>query len=415
MFRIMVLDEDEVFRSNIGSLIQQCGHSSVSFSSWSEAKTFLQTSRVDLLISGLSLSSRAEPEFLQTVSAFDEANIPVVIITDNYSIETREWLFSLGFIDCIARRDLSMDRLQRYLDTLEIDDKLLSFMRSLRVAVIDDSSVILKISARILAMYGIRSIELFSDPLELLAIERGYDLYISDIVLKAMSGDDLVVNLRSRFPDSIIIAMSKFTGERPLSKVLLSGADDYIYKPFDAPALISRLKVNIRSYQYKKTLENRTVTDSLTELYNHRYSYERLEEEMLKAQRYSRVLSVLMLDVDDFKQINDNFGHRAGDEILISLAKIFKDALRQVDIVGRYGGEEFIIILPETDLAAAQTVAEKIRKSVEDCCSQQGVAITISVGLVKYKYGESTGDVIDRADALLYRAKRLGKNRVEVE
>ncbi len=86
-----------------------------------------------------------------------------------------------------------------------------------------------------------------------------------------------------------------------------------------------------------------------------------------------------------------------------------------MDIVGRYGGEEFIIILPETDLAAAQTVAEKIRKSVEDCCSQQGVAITISVGLVKYKYGESTGDVIDRADALLYRAKRLGKNRVEVE
>lgn len=156
------------------------------------------------------------------------------------------------------------------------------------------------------------------------------------------------------------------------------------------------------------------VTDGLTGLYNHRFIFERLEEEIAKVARYGRPLSIIMLDIDNFKQVNDTFGHRAGDEVILSVAHAIMASLRKTDVAGRYGGEEFLVLLPETDLKAAHIVAEKIRNTVALLQFEtKDLAVTISAGVAEAEKGESFEALINRADAKLYTAKRNGKNRVE--
>jgi two-component system cell cycle response regulator len=198
-------------------------------------------------------------------------------------------------------------------------------MKNLRIAVLDDSKVILKIVSTVLHLNGFFSVTLFEDPVVLLASSETFDLYLTDIVLPGMTGEQVIAKLREQRNEAIIICMSQFASDKPLSSVLLAGANDYIAKPFNAFALISRIKVNVRSFQLKKRLELLAITDELTNLYNHQYSFDRLNEEISKTKRYGRQLSVLMLDVDDFKRINDTRGHRVWDEAIVSIARTIEE------------------------------------------------------------------------------------------
>ena len=159
----------------------------------------------------------------------------MVVLTSNDSLEQRERLFALGVVDYLLKGELSEDRFRRYLDSLAAEDELSGFMRALRVAVLDDSPVILTIVDRILSMNGFEFVTLFQGPLELLALDQPFELYICDMVMPNMSGEQVVSQLRPSFPDSIIICMSKFAGERPIANILPSGAhgfDRWTDQPF---------------------------------------------------------------------------------------------------------------------------------------------------------------------------------------
>lgn len=164
-------------------------------------------------------------------------------------------------------------------------------------------------------------------------------------------------------------------------------------------------------------LKHLAITDELTGLYNRRHLLVQIESEIERANRYKRSLSILMLDIDNFKPINDQHGHAAGDLLLKDIAKMLSRGVRKVDIVGRYGGDEFLVILPESDLKAAQNVAERILKNVRSHKFEvqgQPLPITLSIGLHSF---ESVGQVsceelIEKADHALLAAKRKGKNRV---
>jgi diguanylate cyclase (GGDEF)-like protein len=159
------------------------------------------------------------------------------------------------------------------------------------------------------------------------------------------------------------------------------------------------------------------TTDGLTKVYNRKAGIERFEEEISQHNRFNKPLSCLLLDIDHFKSINDRYGHQAGDAFLVMLAGILRKFSRQYDIVCRYGGEEFIIILPETDLVAALFVAEKMREQVQQASivfNNSIINTTISIGAVQMFPGkkESSDDIIFRADKALYKAKETGRNRV---
>jgi diguanylate cyclase (GGDEF)-like protein len=165
-------------------------------------------------------------------------------------------------------------------------------------------------------------------------------------------------------------------------------------------------------------LERLSVTDRLTELYNHGYFQQRLDEELGRASRFAHTLSLIMLDIDDFKVFNDTFGHPRGDRVLQMVSDAIRENLREMDVAARYGGEEFVVVLPETDLEGARAVAERIRRSVEQLTFIGGEGIppvrkTISVGVAAYPRNATTqGRLIETADHAMYVAKRSGKNRV---
>ncbi len=172
-----------------------------------------------------------------------------------------------------------------------------------------------------------------------------------------------------------------------------------------------------RLMTHQNKLQELSTRDGLTDLYNRREFDNRLREEVLRARRYNKPFSVLMLDVDHFKQVNDHYGHQAGDEVLITVADLMRLNVRPIDIVCRYGGEELSIILPETDEEGARVVAERIRMTLEDSltATPQGdmIRVTVSIGIATFPHDGNTGPaLVNAADQALYTAKQEGRNLV---
>ncbi len=184
---------------------------------------------------------------------------------------------------------------------------------------------------------------------------------------------------------------------------------------------ISRLLRKINEAQ-RKLVELATI-DDLTQLYNRRYFFERFNQEMERAKRYQRPLSCVILDIDYFKQVNDTYGHLSGDQVLMDIAQILKNNCRQSDLAGRYGGEELIILLPETETAGAMIIADRIREMIEQHQTEDGkgeiIRVTVSLGVASLTGPELEGidkneRIVQYADDALLRAKKEGRNRIEI-
>jgi diguanylate cyclase (GGDEF)-like protein len=183
-------------------------------------------------------------------------------------------------------------------------------------------------------------------------------------------------------------------------------------------AVASELVVAVENSRLYKLTRTLAITDELTGLHNYRYLQQRLDEEIERARRYHKDLSMLMIDADDFKRFNDAHGHIAGDQALADIAQVFLKATREVDVVTRYGGEEFSIILPETDAAGAFVVAEKIREAVANhlftgADEEATEHLTVSVGLATFPtHAQDKETLLRQADDALYQAKNTGKDKV---
>jgi diguanylate cyclase (GGDEF)-like protein len=183
-------------------------------------------------------------------------------------------------------------------------------------------------------------------------------------------------------------------------------------------AVASQLAVAVDNSLLYKLTKRLAITDELTGLYNYRYLQQRLEDEIERARRFGRSVALLMIDADDFKQFNDTHGHIAGDRALAELGGVVRGQVREIDVVCRYGGEEFSVVLPETDEAGAFVVAEKVREAVAahsfaDVDGVRGHALTISIGVAAYPGSSSDRDeLLRQADEALYQAKSHGRNRV---
>jgi diguanylate cyclase (GGDEF)-like protein len=181
------------------------------------------------------------------------------------------------------------------------------------------------------------------------------------------------------------------------------------------PTILKYLSGLDAEAKYHEEIYRMTIVDGLTQIHNKRYLFEALDKELIRARRYDRQLSLLIFDIDYFKNINDQYGHLAGDHVLRELARIVQERIRRDEVFARYGGEEFVIVLPETPLAGGVALAENLRGRVETHpFSFQGerIPVTISVGCAMLSEEKSAADLIQRADDKLYEAKRGGRNRV---
>jgi diguanylate cyclase (GGDEF)-like protein len=182
--------------------------------------------------------------------------------------------------------------------------------------------------------------------------------------------------------------------------------------------LVAPLTVAIRTLEMFENAERLTIIDDLTKLYNYRYLMQYLEADVKRCLRFKKKVSLLFIDVDGFKRINDTFGHLVGSQALAEMGQVFSRIVRETDVVGRYGGDEFVIVLPETPLNGAMVIAERIRKKVEECefvAQNLSIRLTVSLGVANCpKHTLTAEGLIKKADAAMYRAKELSKNSIKV-
>ncbi|MFH2060839.1 MAG: response regulator [Pseudomonadota bacterium] len=241
-----------------------------------------------------------------------------------------------------------------------------------------------------------------------------FDLILLDVVMPGMTGFDVCRQLKtlSRAKDIPVIFLTVKTEISDIVKGFQIGVVDYVTKPFNPIELMARVETHLELKSSRDMLKKMALTDGLTQLYNHGYIHERLSQEISRAVRAQKPLSVVMFDLDYFKNINDTYGHKTGDKILVSTASLIKETLRKEDIAGRYGGEEFLVILPDTDQQGALWVAEKIRSEIETRrWDENALTLTISGGVCALK-DEDASSLIKKADQLLYQAKNEGRNKI---
>ena len=180
--------------------------------------------------------------------------------------------------------------------------------------------------------------------------------------------------------------------------------------------IVRRRTAENKLQKSEKKYKKLSITDDLTRLYNSRYFYSKLEEEINRSVRYQHPLSLLLIDIDDFKMVNDRYGHLEGDLVLAMTGKVIKNCLRRTDSAYRYGGEEFTVILPGTGFEAAVNAAERIRKQISaqvfTTSTKETIHITVSVGACRFEPGDKMKAFVKRADNAMYVAKQDGKNRV---
>jgi two-component system, cell cycle response regulator len=250
-----------------------------------------------------------------------------------------------------------------------------------------------------------------------------WDLAVLDRNLPDGDGLDLCRELRTACPHGYIVMVTGHNSAEAKLEGFAHGADDYVTKPFAIDELLARIRAGVRIVHLQKALlesnrrlEELSLTDSLTGIRNRRAFDERLEDSFEHARRYERPLSLVVLDVDLFKHINDTRGHDTGDAVLRGVAHLVASCSRATDFVARIGGEEFAVVLPETPLFEAMQFAEKIRARIATT-PVAGLDVTVSLGVANAMHSKvrNTAELFHAADQALYRAKANGRNRTEME
>jgi two-component system, cell cycle response regulator len=259
---------------------------------------------------------------------------------------------------------------------------------------------------------------------------ESFDLIMLSLNLEGEDSLRLCSQLRSqdKTRQTPILLMAHEDDLKRVAKGLELGATDYILRPIDRNELMARVRSQVRQKRYQDRLLvnyesnlSMALTDSLTGLYNRRYVMVHLERLLRQSQDSKKPFALMLLDIDHFKRINDSYGHPAGDDVLREFAGRIGRSLRNFDLAGRIGGEEFVAILPDTNLDVAVAVAERLRTQISGApMTAKGVdvpiPVTTSLGVtIASDPGESVDDLIGRADRALYAAKRNGRDRVEVE
>jgi len=300
-----------------------------------------------------------------------------------------------------------------------------------RVLLIEDDQAIVRLLTKVLGSKGMEVIPCATAAEGLQTLHRReWELCLLDRGLPDGDGIEICRHIKAdvRFDARQVIMLSAYGSLNARVEALNLGADDYITKPFHPTELLARVNASRRVVEMQhqlvdmaRQLEELSARDGLTGIFNRRHFGTTLDHAFDHSNRYHRPLSVAIIDVDRFKDINDSFGHQAGDAVLTEVARRFSGSVRSSDYLARYGGEEFVVLLPETQLDDAVTFGEKLRAAIASApvsiAEGRALPVTVSVGTASLAHTRFTSpsEMIAAADQALYRAKRNGRNRVEAE
>ena len=292
--------------------------------------------------------------------------------------------------------------------------------RRMKILLVDDDPSILEILTDLMALFG-HDYDTANDGIE--AIEKlkhdFFDLVLTDMMMPNMDGMDLLKHINAKYPGIKVMVVTGYDRTFTYTDVIKAGASDFISKPFNTDELEAKINRIVREIELLRQLELLSISDGLTGLYNRRFFDSKIFEEARRAHRQSNDLFLAIIDVDNLKEVNDKYGHLAGDKLLTSVGDIIKHCIREnVDWPFRYGGDEFCIILTQVSREQAIATSERFIESF----SEKKLPLTgLSIGLAQFirsqdgKWTDDIANLVKRSDAALYKAKHTGRNRVVVD
>ncbi|PJA31212.1 MAG: diguanylate cyclase [Zetaproteobacteria bacterium CG_4_9_14_3_um_filter_53_7] len=411
---IYLVDDDADFLSTMSMQIETFGYDVAEFTDLTAFSKAVAEQEPSLVIMDVEFDGgpKAGIEYIARINKERDVPLRTIFITGSSGLLTRLDAVRANGLAYYAKPVL-VEKLVDAIDRLTHQ----SVEEPYKIVIVDDAPEQSAFAALTLQQAGMETREV-NEPLKLLALLAEFppDLILMDIYMPECNGLELsrVIRQMDAFVSTPIVFLSSEHDQRKQLGAMSLGGDDFLTKPVQPWHLVSAVTSRVKRGRMIRKLAE---TDGLTGLLNHSKSKERLEAELARAKREQSHLSFAMLDIDFFKKVNDNYGHPAGDRVLKSLANMFKQRLRQYDVVGRYGGEEFVVILPNTDAATAKLIMDKMRESFSkiDHFSEDGnFTCNFSCGIASYPDFDTGRGLNDEADKALYEAKEGGRNRVIV-
>jgi diguanylate cyclase (GGDEF)-like protein len=349
---------------------------------------------------------------MRRVSESLGSHVPQVVISASWNWKSRLEAARAGAAAYMVK-PIDFGALAERLDALTSRD----VGGSAKVLIVEDTVILADHFVQVLAGAGMQARAL-NDPTKVLdaLVDFDPDLILMDLYMAGCSGIEAakVIRQDAKFTTVPIVFLSTETGRQLHLEAMRTGADDFLQKPILDAELIAAVSARARRF---KALSSLVRQDSLTELLNHISFKLQLESEVERCKRARTTLALAMVDIDHFKRVNDTYGHPVGDHVIRTLAQLLRRRLRKSDIVGRYGGEEFALFMPDTGAAGAAVILENLRAQFESISlvgAQTQFHCTFSAGLAMMPPATTMNELIQAADAALYEAKRGGRNCVLV-
>jgi two-component system cell cycle response regulator len=422
----LVIEPSAAFQLVLSKLLDQHGFTVQTIRKGEDALDKIEHARFDLVCVAMQLPDMLGIDVCRRVRCMDETvqSIPVVMITAEHDKPTLVEALRSGATEIFNKKDISS--ITTYLDQFAWNNAERQALFG-NILYVEDSRSVAAVTEALLTDLGM-TVDHFTHAEDALASfhDNDYDMVITDVVLEGnMSGFQLVQKIRSdRSKSNIpILAISGVEDASRRISLLKEGANDYVAKPYMEEELIARIQNLLRSkklldriQQQQEYMRELAMKDQLTGLYNRHFLMEVGPQKIRESHRHQHPLSVIVVDLDKFKSINDTYGHSTGDEVLEGVGSLLKGECRHEDLAARFGGEEFVLILSHCDQEHAVTKAEEIRQKIE-ALKPANLTVTASFGVATLLRHDDTDDlskVFARADEAVYQSKENGRNQVTV-
>ena len=409
--RILIVEDNKTLAKLLAKRLQGALNIGVDVAySLLEAKLFLRKHSYFLSLLDINLPDAPNGEVVDFVLS---KNVSAIVLSANIDKEFRKKILQKNVIDYINKGGMSdVNYIIHTIERLQKNSKH-------KVLVVDDSLVFRNQMQNMLSnlFFEVISVAHGEEALGILESHPEISLVLTDYNMPVMNGLELTQEIRQRYTKSelSILALSSNQDEEINALFLKLGANDYIKKPFSKEEFSCRINNSIESLENIQQITNHANRDFLTGLYNRRYFFSSMQEYLETLRESHEQFALTMIDIDNFKSINDTYGHDIGDRVIVSLSEILRTSTNHNDIVSRFGGEEFCLVLKNINRYSAPEILERIREKVEsfnfEIDKKKSLSFTISLGATIH-HTQDLEELIAEADMLLYKAKNTGKNRL---